>query len=562
MAVMFKDQDPRVANPTEARVAEVLLGLPDSWLVRWGYFYESQGRGTCEGDFLILGPDGRLLVLEVKGGQNRHFVLTGEWEHAKINPHRQLLEQWKAAINHLQEVRSDDDAIPFVGKALCLPHVNLVEADRLTGELGRGMLVLEQDLKNFPAWWQEYLSGFPTHSKNARKLFHAAFAPALQPARMELFIRQTDRLFERFKAMESEVLDMAADNRQLFIEGGVGSGKTFLALQQAVRYAEAGDGQHVLMLCYNLLLAERMKRMVALLKPACGTVVVRSWQELLGEILAVEGLSLDIPEEREAQSRYFKEELPGLVNLALAEGKVAPAYDALVVDEAQDHDTAGADQPVGWWSWYFRLLKEGTAAPVTLLYDRAQRPAFRGPELFDDGILRSVLSQPAKLTLRRTLRYTGPVFRYLEALEGEGVFELKAGLQAHQDMPTGPAVEVVPVATREEVARAAEGILRKWTTLGFCKPTDCILIGPSKWMASSSLAKVDEFHGKPLADYDEALWGKVGYIGAHRSKGMDFLAVIVIDYEPFAKMDGRDRREGFFIAASRARQLLGVVTVG
>lgn len=39
-----------------------------------------------EGDFILMGPDERVLVVEVKSGRNRHFPLTGEWGHGEDNP--------------------------------------------------------------------------------------------------------------------------------------------------------------------------------------------------------------------------------------------------------------------------------------------------------------------------------------------------------------------------------------------------------------------------------------------------------------------------------------------
>jgi hypothetical protein len=46
---------------------------------------------------------------------------------------------------------------------------------------------------------------------------------------------------------------------------------------------------------------------------------------------------------------------------------------------------------------------------------------------------------------------------------------------------------------------------------------------------------------------------------------MDFLAVILIDFEPFEELSADseqvDFQEAYFLGASRARQLLGVVSV-
>jgi len=548
------------ADPTEALVAERLQSLDDSWRIRWGYFYEAGGRRDREGDFIILGPDGRILVMEVKSGQNRHFVLTGEWEHGTDNPLAQLLNEWQSAIHSLHEVM--DTTVPFVGKALCVPHINLTESDRLEGEFTKEMLVTGMDLEKFTTWWKLHMAKHPTHCATPEQAFHKAFAKGLQPAAVQLFIRQTDRLFDRFKSAEMEVLQMVQDNRQLLVEGGVGSGKTFLALQQAKIFAERGTGSRVLLLSYNLLLTERLQRMVQHLKPAQGEIVVRSWQALLAEIIEAEGLTLEIPEERDAQVRYFQKELPELVCEVFQEGRVKPIYDALVVDEAQDHDTHAAGQKLGWWSWYFSLLREGVHSPMALFYDPAQRSTFRGAENFDPHLLATALSQGAKLRLRKTLRYTIPILQYLRSLKGEGTDRLRDGLLAHEHLPTGPQVERYPADSQDKVAAAVEAIVTTWKKQGLCKPTDCVIIGPRKSLANSSLGSVSRILGCELHDYQEGELGKLAYLGAHRSKGMDFLAVIVIDFPPFPQIEDQDQQEGFFIATSRARQMLGVVECG
>ena len=90
---------------TERQVAEVLGKLPDTWIIRWGFLYdrEGDGAGEHEGDFLICGPSGHVLVLEVKGRRARNFVVTGRWEgeEAGENPWHQLHAQWNWARHRL-----------------------------------------------------------------------------------------------------------------------------------------------------------------------------------------------------------------------------------------------------------------------------------------------------------------------------------------------------------------------------------------------------------------------------------------------------------------------------
>lgn len=568
MPTWFYNRPLEKADPTEAKVAEVFNELPKGWYIRWGYFYERKstaGLRDKEGDFILLGPDGRILVVEVKGGQNRHFALSGVWEHGEDNPATQLNEEWKAVISDLRD--HFEGKVPYVGKALCLPHVNLTEQDRLQGELGRECLIFGQDLKDFTGWWTQYVASHGSHCKDPVKAFYASLARGLKPESLRMFLKQSDRLFDQFKATEFEILSMLQNNRQWMVEGGVGTGKTFLALKQAEWLAEQGEGRRVLFLVYNLLLAERLSKMASRLKLSKGSVEVRSWEALLAEVIAVEGLQLEVPTDFETLKDYYQEELPEYVRMALAGGEALPSYDALVVDEAQDHDTAfdvKADEAVGWWSWYFALLKEGKEAPLAIFYDKAQRPAFRGADKFDADHLRAVLGGAVHVKLEKALRYTQPIFLYLKQLRSETTKHLVDAIQAHAQLPVGP--EVVELNCPPERTRVTvEQIVQDWKSKGLCKPSDVALIGPRKWLKDSSLGEDTKICGFDVADYNEDLLGSVSYIGAHRSKGMDFLAVILIDFASFDELSTEskhvDIQEAYFLGASRARQLLGVVSV-
>lgn len=60
---------------------------------------------------------------------------------------------------------------------------------------------------------------------------------------------------------------------------------------------------------YNLLLAEQLKQVVSRLKLKRGSIEVLSWEELLGEIIAVEGVSLEIPVDTQLLGKGI-DELP------------------------------------------------------------------------------------------------------------------------------------------------------------------------------------------------------------------------------------------------------------
>jgi nuclease-like protein len=117
-------------DATELVVAKRLALLGDEWVIRWGFYYETDR----EGDFIILGPMGGVLVLEVKGGDLRK--LSTIWEgSSRDHPVAQLSAEWRAVIDVLRESANDSD-VPFVAKParivadelLAKPHLLIVLA--------------------------------------------------------------------------------------------------------------------------------------------------------------------------------------------------------------------------------------------------------------------------------------------------------------------------------------------------------------------------------------------------------------------------------------------------
>jgi hypothetical protein len=157
MPIWYRNRPAELSDPTELRVAEVLDRLPDEWHICWGYYYQNDKRAdySREGDFVILGPRGQMLVMEVKAGQNRQFLLTGRWEGSKDgdNPLEQLHAEWGAILEKVQR-EAEFNKEPYVAHALCLPNMNRTGIERLAAQFGEALLVTGKDLENFAGWWR------------------------------------------------------------------------------------------------------------------------------------------------------------------------------------------------------------------------------------------------------------------------------------------------------------------------------------------------------------------------------------------------------------------------
>jgi len=136
----------------------------------------------------------------------------------------------------------------------------------------------------------------------------------------------------RFTEEQFQALDHLEDNRRVVFKGPAGTGKTFLAIEAARR--AVCDGRSVALLCFNSLLAAWLKRETGLVaeeaKARSLPLHVGSLSGLMRSVAKI-----DVPAT--PGSDFWEVELPTrAVDALLADGRDAPTFDLLLVDEAQD----------------------------------------------------------------------------------------------------------------------------------------------------------------------------------------------------------------------------------
>jgi len=568
MALWIQNRPAEKCGLSELQVAEHLAALPDDWIIRWGFYYEDNAGTTREGDFLILGPEGGLLVLEAKGGNVELNPYTGKWNTADgDNPQYQLEAEWSGVLRVVKTQQGDRPSL-LVGRALALPGLALPATAKDHHGIDRQWIFDGGDLREFAQAWNERMRLWGAHLDcHARDIFFETFGKDATPLAVRHFVDETDRRLIRQTEAEYELLDILGDNRQFLVQGGTGSGKTWLAFEQACRWANSGSGRRVLFLCYNLALTELVREMVSRAKARkrlrTGEIVVLSWEELSRTLITGAGLSYEAPSAGPERTRFYEKDLPELLAQLVREGLCEAQFEALVVDEAQDHDTAIPGFPAdwagpGWWGVYWALLKEGTKAPIAAFYDAAQRPTFRGGGGFDPAaLLQASDYRPVRVKLVRTVRYSRPVFQYLKGLQSKALAGLNAGLVQRGSLPDGPEVMLCD-AEFTEVSETASRILAAWFEQGWCRPEQVLVLSRHGRMKHSALDGCRFLAGKPLVNHLERRSDELGLLSVNRAKGLDALAVIVVDYAPWETLPEADH-VGFFMGASRARQLLAVI---
>ncbi|MEX2577555.1 MAG: NERD domain-containing protein/DEAD/DEAH box helicase [Verrucomicrobiales bacterium] len=585
MARWFYNRPQECCDESEVKVATKLRRLSKRWIIRWGFYYEDNKGVRREGDFLIFDPLHGLLVLEVKGFRLRGFAPTGKWEgdptKNKDHPLFQLDQEFSAVIRALEEVQPGWRP---VAKALCLPNEVIPEGQTSYQSIPRELIVDGRDLEKIDSVFGRFFQGKqPRNIQQHRDVFLQAYGKGGRPEEMKHFIDHNEAIFRKQLTRHYHLLDILEDNRQLFVEGGAGTGKTWNAVEKAARLAEAGEGSDVLLLCYNIALGRFLRDLVGRRKLERGSISVFQWEELADHLLAACGMENEAPAPdapAEEKIRYYEQDLPGLLLECVREEGFAerlPKFDALVVDEAQDHDTAfpealddegphadRTDARCGWWSIYFALLRDGTKAPISLFYDRAQRPPFRGSGGFEADVLAGHLSQPAFARLPHALRYTQPVYDFLLTLNAPGTERLVGQLCEPDDLPEGPEVVSVELEdpSADVVQEAVEEIIRSWVEDGYCQAEDILILHARTRLEDSALGSRESLGGLPLVEYGtppDSTRKCIRHLSINRAKGLDSLAVILVGVWPFQKTRHADSQYTYFMGASRAKQLLGIV---
>ena len=571
------NRPPEKCGDTEMRLAKLLNDeLSDEWTVRWGYWYHDNSGTLREGDFLILGPSGGVLILEVKTSLH-HMAASGQWsEYDGDNPVTQLMAQHAGVLRIVREV-AKGRCIPWVAKALALPTIEVATNIGEFCSVPRDIILARNDLSDFQTVWRRLFSGHRDHSEEQRQVFLDAFGEGVEPKTVRAFVSETDKLILRQTTANYRVLDMLSGNLQLVVEGGVGTGKSWYAIEQARRLAENEEnasGREVLMIAYNLALCERLRANVAKLRLKRGGITVQSSEQLAAGILGACGMAHDVPSASNEAQIYFDETLPQLALEALSTEPdkvrhLVGKHDALVVDEAQDHDTQLNSGPpfegqCGWWSAYVSMLKDGWNSPMAIFGDVAQRPPFRQADRFDLHRLRQKLAQHAHLRLDAALRYTRQIYNFLKNLEAEGTVDLVRGLRSDHRLLDGPDVELQECPS-EETSKTVEQILDHWQSSGLCSPSKVLILYDRSTIDRTALAGLESLHDHELRPFLETVdnpnHGAIGHTSVHKAKGLDSLAVILVGLHSFDHLIKPYDRFTYFMGASRARQLLACVHV-
>ena len=370
MAITLPD-DPRLASATERRVWAALgEQLADGDLVIAGQRVTDHLKDH-EIDFLVAIEGAGIVCVEVKGGEVTHngrdwlqHLHTGRVK--TIEPVRQVRQARYALRDFIEKDPRWTQGRVRWNHIVVLPNSDFSQDFALT-DCPRWMVVDRDDFPNLVARIRDV-----AHSqKPDLPLLTAAGIEQLRTALGGRGLPQRDVVA---RALHNEdAADILTDQQAVIltatrllnrveVRGGAGSGKTFMAVEQARRLANAG--QRVALICYSHGLASYLKRITAGWSRRQRPGYVGEFHDLGIDWGAETGP--DESERNAATEQYFEHDLPArMLELAatLPDGR---RFDSIVIDEAQDF----ADS---WWDPILAALRDPDTGGIYLYSDEGQR---------------------------------------------------------------------------------------------------------------------------------------------------------------------------------------------
>ena len=529
------------APKSELKIFERLAAeCPDDWTIIHSLgITNHKNKVWAEADFVVINQAG-VLVIEVKGGAIRRE--DGDWFQNDLRIKESPIEQAKNASFALIELLHGKGLGKggWIDSAVLFPDVlfsvdssdvhaaRIGDAKALDGSIADWITGVQRHYSEAHGRGGDDLTGVSAAGRSAIVdalagdfELRPTISAAAGDARREMI---------RFTQEQEEMLHTAEDNPRALFDGGAGTGKTVLALQRAV---DAGkDGSKVLLLCFNKGLVRSLADQLS----GNDAVDVFHFHGLIDHILDL--AQKERPEH--VAGDYFDTVLPELAIEALVELDDPPLYDYLVVDEAQDL-LYGAALDV------FELVLRGGLTDGRWCFFRDSGQDIYGKETAE-AEARLLDAHPAKSTLRRNCRNTGPIANFTAS---------RSCRDPSATPPVArPQVQIFEFDEESDQKKAAGRVLTEWIKDGI-DPGSIVVLSKKKrdgGVFSDGLPPGVPAPLEDLAKDGETQNPKaIRFSTIHSFKGLEADAVLLLN---LGDPDDEVNKKLLYVGLSRARLLL------
>lgn len=518
----------------EEKVFHALEKMPDDWVIFHSVDIieppSKNNENAHEVDFVILIPNKGILCLEVKNWSPRTIeskALGGEpMPHVKAKIAKETFVHWLEKRGLKKTWFEHRSAVVMLNATIA-------------NEEGNNLYINSADALRPAVLKERILSQFVNDTglrfKDLQTIRQCLTAAQVYKISLDDYL---SRLNQTTAPLDKLLPMLEESEGNISVCGGAGTGKTFMATQEAARLAAAG--RKVLFLCFNKNLACCIRQDAAVAQQiAEGRLTVNNFHRFCSEIL---------------QDSYHMGELTPEQVESIESALIEAQYDAVFVDEAQDFTPQ-------WWEISEYALKD--KGRLYLFYDEKQ-------------VLRNgtrLQPTPIRLRLSTNLRNTAEIADYGAAAIGE---------QAPQTLAfRGPKVQVsAPVKDPKKRAAAVQQLVDnllsgKLSHIFAPKRNQIVILSPwrpenekscARYLTGLNIPTKESHKDSALAEarYLDTLFNpdskEILYETIKAFKGLESDFIILTDI----RKPNSDPRRGFtpaefYVAATRARYGLYVI---
>jgi hypothetical protein len=319
--------------------------------------------GDEEIDFLVAWPGVGIACIEVKGGhverdsQDRWWSVRGK--DRKELPRHPLVQASDArhALQRWLKSKGATAAQVRMQHLLAEPHMT-VPATHDPADCPRRLVIDKNDLPHIAQVVRAAIESGKGHApldqQALEQLLGLMTMQLPSQAALLAMCEEHQQLVEQRTKKQAETIRNLEDWPRAAVVGGAGTGKTWMALEQARLLSK--NGKRVALVCYSRGLGRFLQRMTA------------TWPKPPAYVGLFHDLALQWGAEAPTgdESDYYEQELPrALGELALSK-PVQERFDAVVVDEGQDFGEL-------WWPSLLQCLKDPEEGGVYVFMDEGQR---------------------------------------------------------------------------------------------------------------------------------------------------------------------------------------------
>ena len=508
----------------EFQIFESLKQLPNDWYIYHSLNWKDRsknGRITWgEADFVIFNKNYGILVIEVKSGGIS--FKDGKWLQTRLdnsevnemkNPFNQANRSKYKLIDEIDYKLPYGDRC-FIDKAVWFPSISNAELDNanLPLEYDRKLILTKESLNN-PL--QSILSIYNFYnstrytmlSRNSENLILETIMPSFNLVPSASNIKdEADYVFYQLTNEQKKVLDFISDQQTVAIQGSAGTGKTFIAVEQAKRLSA---DKKVLFLCFNRFLYYHLDN-----KCKLDNVDYYNLHTFLSKYSS-DDISTDDRCLKALKNIDFENDL---------------GYQAIIIDEAQDISDKVLIE-------FYEICKR-LNYNLYLFYDKNQM-------LFQNKLPKCLEEFDCKLTLTKNCRNTLKIVQTINS-----VFNINTsanGFSISGVMPTFYFIE-------NDIQDKLNNIINDYISSGFDYKDITILTLTTE--EDSCLKGINRI-GKFEINHESNDSG-IFFTTSKKFKGLESNIIIVIDFDA-SQYNDYEYMKNLYVSLSRARQRLSLI---